>query len=82
MKIKVVCIRCHDTPLLAGEVRYISPPVDKTNPSWVYKPLEVGKVYEVYSDLFYYYVNGFLENKTDFIELSEYRKKKLEAIGI
>ena len=87
---KVVCIRSYETPLLSGEVRY-SPKSTSMyfgrNYSNSYKPLVVGEIYEVEDDNeidypLYYFINGHFENKTDFIELSEYRKIKLESIGI
>ena len=48
-----------------------------------YKPLISGKIYDatVIKDNLYG-INGFWERKVDFVELSEYRKKQLESIGI
>jgi len=70
MIIRVICIRSRRTNRTV-------------NSGGEYKRLIVGNVYdvEVVTENSYM-VNGWWENKDDFMSLSEHRDKQLESIGI
>ena len=74
---KVVCIKSHqsvmylnDYPLSVGKYKY--------------EPLVVGKIYDIFlhDSAFGYYINGYWENRSYFVELSEHREKQLNKLGI